>query len=559
MAFWDGYLYFAFNDRITAHKIPLFSSKNVPNASEIISERPEFTLKPSPTQVASFTSKMGLASNSQVRKEINHIRAGLLDGKPVIVAVGELGMIFAWDLMQLPRAGSEIPAHRIFYAPKLESTWGIAFNTQSSLLFVSSNAHTVNAFDYQSGECLFSDFEQTVHTHNIPCLDSKGNWLISAGIDQSCVLWDFKDPRNPKWHKRIVKVDSWGWFARFVDVESTVNGNIKIERSSFDVEEEFDEQNFDEIGPAAPYFLNNANENVDEEMNFTDGGDSFDNEDYDSSDMSFSDALLDAAREVREEFDARARTDATFVEGAERGWSTGSSDDASIEEFRQDYDNNYPELMEELFPDQNPDELSFDEIFNSFSNSSHYLTSETDTESLVESSKEEEEIDFIYNCKVCDEQVHAVKIHASKYLRSADCEIEDSSWPSHIYLASHFLTLFQASQATVIKPFHYLTQYCETAHYKSYWLSMLDRPSMGVWCDALQLLIFCEQSGALYVTQLGHSNAVALRVPEHESKYEIIGLSVRVVQDSEFGSKAQVFCLDFVGKLSLYEIIRIGP
>ena len=133
----------------------------------------------------------------------------------------------------------------------------------------------------------------------------------------------------------------------------------------------------------------------------------------------------------------------------------------------------------------------------------------------------------------------------------------ESPWPPHVYLCSDFFTSFQSVSKIFIKQFDHLRSCCNE-HFDNHWLSLLKRPSMGEWCGPLQLLLFADQSGFLYVTQMSASDAVALCVPQREPKSPLVGMAVRLVEDAEFGLKAHVFLLDYSGQLSIYEVSRLG-
>lgn len=689
MTILDGYLYLAVDDQVNAYKLPHFTGRLPPSPEDFFPARPAFTLKPSPGQVSQFRAKMSKAEDSatdtttgtgtdtdtcSLRPEFNHIRAGLLDNnRPVLVAVGELGLICAWDLVE-PRS-SKAAADRLFFAPKPESTWGISFNAQSGLLFVSSNAHCISVFDYRSGECYFSDYEEPHHRHNIPSLDSRGHWLVSAGIDQRCILWNFKDPRNPTWSSYKVDNDEWGWLARFVDVDKQTlplpasvtmiperRKPFKLERNYFDLDglggSSDDDDNTD-IGPSfslgSGFILLNSDDDYDYDYDdYDDDDDEYDYE-YDDEHYYEDEQYNDEEEEEEEE--------GTVVENAHLGWrSSDSEEKANLSRDSEDVDvdsfmsissnkdssndslkrrhshvssesvhsvnaclcagansvksgecipseeNGHEECHSTAFDeetdsgsgsdeeeidsenndchDSNTDEDGFHSDCSSterhlgfgregVSRGGMRMPDEYDSDfdlmSMLrhtgnggtndEDSSSEDNLPPCYECVICGQRVqsdddpHLVQFSERNCHPATALNLSLHS-PPFVFLSSSFLTHFQGSRTRGFR-IDSLTHYCDAAHFRNPWLNLIARPSFGEWCPALQLLLFADQSGFLYAASLNTANPVAVRLPEREPRREFVGMAVRVVRDAEYGPKAQVFLLDYEGKLSIYEVLRL--
>ena len=220
----DGKLIFiALDDCVKVYKSAEFSSKTPPDPSSIFPFNPVKILRPTRQQSRRVLSRiLNLDSRATIR--FNHIRSGWISKcQESLVAVGEYGAIFVWDL-------GDLEADPILLdSLDSNSTWGIAMSANNFLLATSSNSHAVTIFHFPSRRVIFSEYVhdgdngndandgKTVHSHNIPSLDFSpcGRWLASCSIDGSAALWSIKS-------ESVVKMtpppslNEWGWLVRFV-------------------------------------------------------------------------------------------------------------------------------------------------------------------------------------------------------------------------------------------------------------------------------------------------------------------------------------------------------
>lgn len=523
MAIEGDFLFLAQGDHINVYHLEHFSGRITQEPASIFQERPTSVLRIPQTELYCFKER--LSSDPEEPFCFNHVRSGCIggsNGKPVLVAVGEWGVIAAWIL----DGDAKNWQLKMFHASTPESSWGIAFNPASPLLFVSSNAHAIFVFNFWTGVEVYSDSKTgEIHSNNIPSLDSRGDWLISASIDDSVAIWNFAKPDEPQIQSLgIIGTGQMGWLVRFIDDLDFIDSKQPdIERSYFDGGADSADESYSDSG-----------EDIPSGMQFGMDIDGFEEADYYSRDYEYEYEDMDESLvEVMEFFNrvqAESENVPTFVEGAENGWpdseSESEGDNTSVQNLNH----------ESFSSNSSNDDYSDDDYDSSdYSDYSDYSDSDLNDKNSAE-------------CIICGGKYSTdpFSIPEFKLPRAA---------PPFVYLSNDQVLFTNTRGDSRHLALNQMIHHCSAQHFTNPFLLSLRRLSMGQWLPELSLFLAINQQGFLCVMDL--STWVALQVPERSVGSDVVGYAVRLVNDAELHTKAQVFIMYWTGQFSIYEVSRL--